>query len=731
MKTLLITNPNQKTKNYIQEVLRASWNCEMQKDKRKRDKDFLKESDYFRIIDSESKYRSLDSGFIPDLIVVVPELNWNNDDVNEGYDKAKDLALNTYKAQTLQFVFLSVLERSSLLKIVESRNKSLVEAFPHECLLNNSTCIQFEYYSNVHYWLIKHLAISLEGKLQKVSHEMDSLKENIKKNTQQVEVNKIDLISKLEELSLFQQWTEKKIVDKIFEIKNATSNADLVNASREIEIIIDEINLKLSLKDNKQEQISRIKSNYKVLVIEDDNNYRSFFIHLLSKFYNDVSPDANNKILRDKDAKVFSIINAKETIIAIGKKYNIFFLDLFYKDDSGGWLNFNGLDLYLLIKKVNPFAVIRLVTSLPRGIVAKLVSAILIDTYKPNSDEVYTKKYGYDALRDSIVESIEKLNEECSNKGKLKSAWAPFPKEGFFKGENINNLMHEMMFGQKKEFDLIAENALGLFNKYKDNQLTLNTSDWGTGSLPSPKMKNSCTDDYFKKRLPNILVHRLIALDEALKSSDYRINYGSYRSIMSNISKLSSPDKGYFQTKLGFNGTEYSKEVDRNVHYFQIELINLFPYENQFLATKLKEMSNLLLDKQLKDINSELDELFKKILKGEDATLYEIWEDLKLNFNPYKSQEIRLKEGDEIDELKLPDNLTLRNACDFFESLIKNYNQQFVPDIVSYITTEILQNYTNFEEKFNVPLFSNVINRLIDKEEKVDLQEEHLSEHLN
>ena len=245
MKILLITNPLDKSRNYICRQIQIAWDAEVKNDNRKNDKDFLQESEYFKIIDCKDKYDSFDKYFTPEVVYIVPELMWANDDVNEGYDIAREFITTKYKSEYIQVAFLSVLDRSKLAKIVDNRNKSFVEAFPHICLLDDNLKIKFEYFSEIHFNLIKHLAISNEGRLQRISHEMNSVKANILRKTKDVDLNKTDLLESLEELTLFQQWTERNLTDEITKIRKATDNNNLASVSKSIENIIDEINIKL------------------------------------------------------------------------------------------------------------------------------------------------------------------------------------------------------------------------------------------------------------------------------------------------------------------------------------------------------------------------------------------------------------------------------------------------------------------------------------------------------
>ncbi len=713
MNTLLITNSIEKSRNYICQQLQTAWDTERINDNRKKTKEFLKESDYFKIIDSTEKYNAFDINFIPEIIFIVPELNWSNDDVNEGYDIARELITKKYKSDFIQIVFLSVLERATLKDMSDVRNKSFVEAFPHVCILDDKVNLQFKYYSEIHFKLIKHLAISDEGRLQRISHEMNSVKTNISRETRDVVYNRTELIAKLEELTLFQQWSGIKITDEIEKANNATVNFQLAYISKTTENIIDEIYLKLSPKGVSNKITTRDKTNYKVFIIEDDKEYRKFFSETFSRFYTEVYPDKNDSFPVNKTTKDFNISEAEDIIKTIGKSFNIFLLDLLYKDDAGNWLNFNGLDLYRLVKSVNPYAVRRIITSLPRGIVAKLAEVITSDTEKPNIDQVYTKKYGFDYLKDTVIESIEKINEECKAKEKSKSVWAPFPKEGLFKWEGISDDILELIKSEESEFKDNVKKAVELFKLYETGQLILTQQGWDQGKLPNTRKEG----DYANKirgKLRNILTHRLIVLNEALKNADCKIYYYEYKEILDKICNL-SPGTNYFFTKLGFRVNRYDIEADKTTHWYKINLINLFPHEYDFVFN-IQRKNNLIDENNLlRDNYPNLNNFFLNVLT--DTSIYDVWEVLELDFNPYTQDIItKIETGEVIEVNEFSGDVKLKNARDFFQSLIKNYSDKFISQIVDKVTTYILDRHVAFESEFEDTFTNNLINSLINKE---------------
>lgn len=709
MKTLLITNSIEISEKYICQQLQTAWDNEIIKDNRKKSKYFLKESDYFKIFDNQDKYNALDMNFIPEVIFIVPELNWSNDDVNEGYDIARELITKKYKTDFIQLVFLSVLERTTLKKISDVRNKSFVEAFPHVCLLDSNPGIQFSYYSDIHYKLIKHLAISDEGRLQRISHEMNSVKTNISKETREVGYNRKDLIAKLEELSLFQQWTGIKITDEIEKANNATANVQLASISKTTENIIDEIDLKLSSKDVSDEIKTRDKTKYKVFIIEDDKEYRKFFSETFSRFYTEVYPDKNDSFPVNRTTQKFTISEAEDIIKTIGESFNIFLLDLLYKDDDGNWLNFNGLDLYDLVKTVNPYAVRLIITSLPRGIVAKLAEVIKNDTEKPNIDQVYTKKYGFDYLKDTIIESIESINEECKAKEKSKSMWMPFPRAGIFDGQMIPTLLYELFYDRADEYHETVNRALNFYNFFLQEKTLKSNSNWN-GELISPKQKDKIRSEEFLKKLPIILTYRLLALQFfSKKDNKIIIPVNSWKEILSNISNIAAENfTKDFNTKLGLHKVRTVSEKLTTHTTYQILVQNLFPHEIEFILSIKYSYEEYIADKSL---NEEQASLFKEFIIKGGMILYESWSELLLDYNPYNGYE-NVIENEAIVKNIDSKILNYRNLIDYLRSLFTNFNKD--PDgfklIISDILTSQIQNV--FTDDLICDLYDNLLNVL-------------------
>lgn len=633
---------------------------------------FKSENETFKIITSKEQYNTFDFDvFIPDIIFVVPELLWENDLVNEGYAIARELITVTLKSKFFQLVFLSVMERSALANAVDTRNRSFVEAFPHFCLLDNKPKIKFKYYSVVHFNMIKQLAISDHGRLLKIGHEMNSVNTNILSDNVEIEHLKAQMQKELEELTLYQAWisNEISIPGLIYKISRTNDKTELEKIGREISSVISIISLKLP-KDSSEKSIElKQKEKYKIFIIEDEIAYRDYISNVLSSFYNNVFPNKDNKYLSDKGEENFDIGNALKIIVTNAKDYQIFLLDLLYKDKDGNWLNFNGLDLFKLIIDENRYAVIRIITSLPRGIVAKVVASIMENTSKPNTDQVFTKKYGYEYLKDSIIDSIDNINEECLKNAKLKNVWTSFPKDGVFKWPGVENLMVELLTTgiDDKKYSDIVEIVEVLFDSYIKGDLKTHSAKWNRGKIPNTNANSRLSYDeikiktYIKEKLVSIMVHRLIVINEALKSNENVIKYPDFLQILTNITNRNKLNDNYFYTSLGFHGSSNDKPVDVNDKSFKLDLINLFPHEYKFVKNVISEKKQ--------QSGSKLSEVDMRVIKKVFAinSVKDNWNHLQLDFRHDSS------------------SLTLNDFISFLNSVEANSKKTFAKQIFDNI----------------------------------------------
>jgi uncharacterized protein YjfI (DUF2170 family) len=631
MQTLIITNPESVdflTKKVKSDFLLISEGTD------KRIKNKYLDDKSLAIIQNQDEFDKFDfAKFKPEVILVVPELLWSKEGIDEGYEIATEILTNKCKKAFLQLIFLSVVKVEDILRILgkQSKNRSLAEAFPHIDLLDENQKIIFRMYSEVHFQLIKSLLLSNSGRLDMLDHNLQPMLANILKvENENIQLHKQNLIAQLEELELFQAWTDIRIINEIKNLNKAETNTVWNDIAGKISKAISEIKLRMPDEDG---SLKNAKENYKLMFIEDEILYRELFAEIFSAYFNKVSPDQYDKIelLPQYDSKLkskivsFKIEDAKEIVKTQAKHYNVFVLDLLYKDKNGRLLDFNGLDIYLLVKEYNPYAVIRIVTSLPREVIGKVIN-LTINQDIPLS-HVFSKKHGSEALKMNLTDRIEEIVADCKEMERQKNTFLPIPKNGVFKWDGIRDYMRTITYDNPEVFENCLDQAKKLFNLYLEGKLTKDM--WKSGELPAPKMESNVTPSYFLDKLSNILIHRMMVLNYLYNSQDYKfISYEDYLlDVIKPITKRAKIDKGYFYL-IGFGGTD---KFDFEKPSFELNLKQLFPHELDITSKKEKELFETTTLSKYPELEKWVEDVFLN-----STYIKAVWRELNLDFDWFK-----------------------------------------------------------------------------------------------
>jgi hypothetical protein len=621
--------------------------------------------------------------FKPDLVIIVPELLWEGRGVDEGYDIAYDMLTGKLKNHFFQLIFVSVLERKQLLRLAGEKNAGLIRAFPHYCLLNNGSHPPvLQQYSEVHFHMIKSLVISDLGRINVLEHDLSNIKNNLSQSTEPSETEQLQyrLQKQLDELTILSAWTNRHLqgIGKKLDAANATKEL-LTETANALENALLEIKQTLR---QASETGTPSKTDLRVLIIEDAEADRRFFSRVFSMFYRQVEPDASDEIItKSNKRKAYDICNAPEIIKQQAKDFQIIVIDLLFKDEDDCWLPFNGLDLLLLAKKFNPHAVVRLITSLPREIVARVAAATL-NIPIPIS-HLFSKKVGYEALKYTIADRVAEINMEHSEKMRSKQAHKPVPKTGIFSWPPAPYLIMQYMEKENGYYEKCRDISNGLFGNYLRNNLKKNTEGWNDGKLISNQKKNSFEESDFRQILPNLLVHRLMAIDYALtktqfdfnsshKHDQFAVNYEDYAVIMSSATNFSTCNKAYFH-KIGFNGK------DKDNEFFLLSFSNLFPEEINYVAETVKELDN---QSMLADYQHLKNWFVNKVLCN--MGVYENWDEITDKFDPYGNKDQIDNTGVIAPECLKPD-LPASLLQWFLQGLIASQQEPFAKQIIEAI----------------------------------------------
>lgn len=687
MRVLIICSSENNTK--IVSAINEAWKNYVQTDgRRQKASADKKNQDNVFVVKSQECYDTLQlEKDKPDFVFIQNELHWGGKSKTiSGYEMALDLILHKLKNHYFNIQFISLNTRNALLKSVDGKYKKLVQTFLHLEFSNLKDEISFEnnLYTPLHFELIKSLVLDDSNRINVIEHDVDTIKNNIEEALPGLDITpfKSRLQNQIEELSILKFIASDRIEKLNQAICKSTKKETLKKNVFDLEKIIEEA--KEQLQNSGGEEFSTTKkTNYKVLIIEDEIAWRTFFSNTFSEIYQTVFPSSKEDIQQFSIAQAKNVINSK-------KDYNIFILDLLYKDCDDFWLPFNGLDLYQYVKELNPYSSIRIITSLPRDIVSKISGLLLKADIKVS--HVFTKKVGYQRLKFGIYDRVLEMNIECKENEKKKTVYKPIPKLGIFGWNGVNDFLFKLMTVENEVYEKCWQKAFIFFNQFEVGKLNLSTTDWKKGELPTPKKKESVTNSYILERLPVVLAHRLLVISKALENKDSIVDADEYEiNILKRTSKISTFDKGYLQTKLGFNATPYDN-IDDEISGFKIGYKNLFPEEVLFIADTQKKKGKSKKQEEKLQQHPDLSNWFNKVLC--DLEIYKSWDELELDFNPYKSVD-EINNIGSIELSNIDSTLTLSQFEMYLRSLVKNsYN-----NLVQKIINQTMNHYSSRNEQ--------------------------------
>lgn len=597
----------------------------------------------------DGKHETVDKIFI----FITPELFWQSDHMDEGYEYALDI-LNHQLVKDkniLQIRFLSVLPFENLLANTRSHLKRMVEAFPFFDLIGEQERIFTELYneySPTHFHLIKKLAVSDTGYINYLLHEINGLI-NSSKPSEEKDRYVLNCISGLGYLDGS---------NKLAEFTRNYTFSSRVEILKNSHAMLNDMLIRF---DSGKQLLQPNKYTYKVLVVEDDASYRVKLKDILTPYFSTID------LIEADKGKPFNQV-LKEKLPKESVNYEIIFLDLLYKNENGSWAEESGLDLYKSIKEKNNFCVTPLITSLPRAVVASLIKEI--DEIGIPYHLLLSKANGEDYLKLDFKDKLPDIIRTCQENQKRKKMFKPIPMKGIFEGLSVPGILMNLMVEKKDLFNEIVNTSQSLYEKFKVGELTIDTTDWNKGELPSQKMKNNISETYLLEKLPSILTHRLMVIDFALKNEYKAINAHEYEDKILNktICNITILDKGYLTTKLGFN-------VSTTKDGFIIEFKNFFPHELAFVSKNINDENNSSSLTEFRELNK----WFLDVLM--DMNTYDNWDELELEYNPYNNISSIYKNG-YIKITDISENLTVSNLINFLNALVVNFFNEYVSKIM-------------------------------------------------
>jgi hypothetical protein len=445
-------------------------------------------------------------------------------------------------------------------------------------------------------------------------------------------------------------------INKSSNIKQLIDLSDIVYKSLE--------DLYRSLNDQEGRYVS--KSTYKVCILEDDPKFLTLVSSTLSNVFNYVYPSEN-------EIKSYNLDKLYHELDSYVRDFDIFFVDLlFLKDEK--WMPFNGLDIFNLIKSKYPYAVVRLITNLPRDIISKLSENLYADKIIANRillNHIFTKSKGDKNLKFSLIDRSDEIISEAAENERQKlinESVYPSKPAGIFNINGVKNAIIELINNDPDNFKKILSKAFLIYDYYLKSELEKNTPEWNKGELPSSNTfsKGNWKLSKLLSHLSNIYAHRLLVLHN-INPNTHALNMSVYEEeIIEFVGFENFGPTNYLSTRLGL-GKEKLKRGNKTIDgYFTIKKDSLFPHELEFLDSG----STFLYDQTIKSIDDNLYKWFMDVLISDegDLAIAAIMRNEPSFCSPYSESNEILTYSD------IRQNILTANYLLEFVSHIKKYN---------------------------------------------------------
>lgn len=518
-------------------------------------------------VDKNKSYKK--EPFIPKRIFILVELNWAKPG-NGGYTIFEEYILKynemfASSEDTAQITFVSVKPQKLIISELKKSGdrKSFIATHYQHIELPSSVDIlkNLPLNSKFHYEFLRQVSLIEYSIIAKIEHDIDNLRGNnddLKWTQIQQEIKCLGSILPIELIERIETFNLQYVLNNKEEIKGSIRDEYYKSVPPE--------------KKN-----SNNKSEYKVVIIEDDSVQIQFLKDLLSKFFSKVEGIHINRELSLND------------VLEKLKKFDIAFIDLLFEDELG-FLSYSGFDIVNQVQYNNNLShiVFRLFSNMPRHLIGSIIS-IPINHIIPKKLEDQTKSELIELEVNSLIDEIR--TKERSKYFDFGPNIGPFDKHGLkaaLKAEYQNN--------PSDYYRKYWSKAINFAELYISRELRLNTKDW-TPKLPSSKSKNRMKlRDLMDIHLPYIFAHRLITFYYSLinhdaKNKSITVEESSFENELKTFmpSTFSFSPKAYLNTRLGIH---YKISKEKKVgEFFDLEIKNLFPEEIQWLT--LKETRNI------------------------------------------------------------------------------------------------------------------------------------------
>lgn len=542
-------------------------------------------------------------------IYIDPFLEWGKEDYY-GYHIALDILTNWKKKEAPGLVFLSAIQQKAFDKLVKGKLNSFVREFIHFDFLDlDSKVLPYSTFSTSRWKYLKAYAITRAGKLDDLSHELDTPANSKNPSRSDVE-NIIDKIKNIPET----------VGKSVLQLCNEYHNE--VDVSAFAKALQDQI--KEQIKELKPHEPSAIEipASMNILIVEDNVEHLAVLENALTE----------RQGYFEKDKNLFSFTNGDEALQELKKspnEYQLVLVDLRLNDENGFAQPVHGVDIIEELQKNHPLSSYTIITGMGRRGVAELLDIDL--------KFILSKKNLYSFDTESEVDKMlsRMIGDVAQREKSIHYNYGP--NNGVYDWTMFKTNLFALGSERLKEQQAIALEKLEAF---KNKMLA--------GRMPMYAAKNKKQYDINKidEYHINILTIRLIYLWLALKNKNKLTcdndAQDEFTAVLTNCGNLTISDSkasliGLTREKIGFD-EKYGKEI------IQIDLNDLWPHEYA-VVDEWNTTHNESLYDRLNDlvISEQYPSLFQFILRYfdyEEEELNEMKTDLPSNLKIWNFNEL-------------------------------------------------------------------------------------------
>jgi hypothetical protein len=549
-----------------------------------------------KIISSESEFEKfIGTNFQLKEVCIQVELDWSEKKEQfYGYEIAKYLINSSNRNASFNLYFISSYKRQELLDLNKNKNRIFTQKFFHSEINTDLSNIKAPQLSERKFDYLKNYCLLESGILDRLEHDVRRALENLndqklKKLIEDIKVNEDILTNDIVKKA------EKLISNNSVQIKNK-----LTEIHRQLQVLQSQIN-------NPGETAGK-KSYSVVMLIEDEPSTlekleRQFgqYFHTIKSYHK--GTDAYNE-LENNSQKYDVVITDMELLVGN------------FDDEK------LGIDILELCEREYPFIVTRVITSLPKNALKRLIGKGL--------DEIIFKSVNSESVIppfENLVEFVQHIDKEVRQRKMLRSM--PGPK-GSWWGKFLTKELYLKKLQQPEEFTSIWSNAKNKATSFLQGHLDhAPNQDKVSASL---KQVNDTSNNPQAgwEIIELLLTHRLIAIGFAAKhnwdefhysgdSQDAYVNQPGFQEGM-----VSKPSKTYFNTFLGLSAPGGSdKRGERSK--CRINPKDFFPEEIEWLTEHqpdiVRQLSLTDIDESFHESLSEFAAVYNDSSLSKDATV--------------------------------------------------------------------------------------------------------------